>query len=253
MLTLSQHDGVAILTLDRRDKKNAITRAMWERFPEMIGAIERDTDIRAVIITGRGDAFAAGADIAELAAVFGDRTSADSYLTLMSAAQDAVMGCEKPTIAMIRGACIGAGCGLSLSCDIRFSDPTGKFGVTPAKLGMIYSLADTRRLVDAVGLPVARDLLLSGRIVDADEAARIGLVNRVVPAELLEATTRTFAMTLAANAPSSIRGIKAILAMVRAERGDDAGMSRALFLDVLAQPEFAEALAAFRDKRPPRF
>jgi enoyl-CoA hydratase/carnithine racemase len=154
---------------------------------------------------------------------------------------------------MIRGACIGAGCGLALSCDIRFTDPSGRFGITPAKLGMIYTLADTRRLVDAVGLPVARELLLSGRIIDADEAGRIGLVNRVVAAEAIEADTRAFAMTLAANAPSSIRGIKAILAMVRAGREDDADTSRALFLDTLAQPEFAEGLAAFRDKRPPRF
>jgi enoyl-CoA hydratase/carnithine racemase len=253
MLTISQHDGVATLALDRPERKNAITVAMWERFPAMIGEIQRDTGIRAVIITGSGGAFAAGADIAELASVFSDRTSADAYLTLMSAAQDAVMGCEKPTVAMIRGACIGAGCGLSLSCDIRFTDPSGRFGITPAKLGMIYSLADTRRLVDAVGPAFARDLLLSGRIVEADEAARIGLVNRVVPADLLEATTRAFAMTLAANAPSSIRGIKAILAMIRAERDDDAAMSRALFLDVLTQPEFAEGLAAFHDKRPPRF
>jgi enoyl-CoA hydratase/carnithine racemase len=253
MLTLSQHDGVATLTLDRPEKKNAITLSMWERFPAVIGEIERDAGIRAVIVTGSGGAFAAGADIAEFDSVFGNRTSADAYLTLMSAAQDAVMGCGKPTVAMIRGACIGAGCGLALSCDIRFTDPTGRFGITPAKLGMIYSLADTRRLVDAVGLPVARDLLLSGRIIDADEAGRIGLVNKVLPAETIEADTRAFAMTLAANAPSSVRGIKAILAIVRGGRRDDADMARALFLDALEQPEFAEGLAAFHDKRPARF
>jgi enoyl-CoA hydratase/carnithine racemase len=253
MLTLSQQDGVATLTLDRPEKKNAITLAMWEKFPAMIGEIEQDRHIRAVIITGNGGAFAAGADIAEFTSVFGDRASADAYLMLMSAAQDAVMGCEKPTIAMIRGACIGAGCGLSLSCDMRFTDQTGQFGVTPARLGMIYSLADTRRLVDAVGLAVARDLLLSGRLIDADEAGRIGLVNRVVPAESLETAARSFALTLAANAPSSLRGIKAVFAALRAGRADTVDICRSLFLDTLAQPEFAEALAAFREQRTPSF
>ncbi len=253
MLTLSRDRGVATLTIDRADKRNALSLAMWEQIPGLIGTIEQAPDIRALIITGRGETFAAGADIGEFDAAYATQASAGAYLARMAAAQDAIMRCRKPTIAMIRGACIGAGCGLALSCDIRFADTSGRFGITPAKLGMIYTLADTKRLVDAVGLAAAHDLLLSGRLIDADEAARIGLVNRIVARDALETTTRDYALALCDNAPTSLRGIKTILGMIRGGAVAETEESRALFLDALTKPDFAEGKAAFRDKRKPRF
>jgi enoyl-CoA hydratase/carnithine racemase len=218
-----------------------------------MGRIDQDSEIRALIITGRGETFAAGADIGEFDAAYETEASAAAYLACMAAAQDAVMRCGKPTIAMIRGACIGAGCGLALACDIRFTDSSGRFGITPAKLGMIYTLADTKRLVDAVGLAVAHDLLLSGRLIEADEAARLGLVNRIVSRESLEAATHDYALALCENAPSSLRGIKTVLGMVRAGAMGETEESRALFLHALTTADFAEGKAAFREKRRPRF
>jgi enoyl-CoA hydratase/carnithine racemase len=253
MLSLVSDGAIATLTIDRAEKKNAITLAMWQAFPALIGRIEQDDAIRAVIVTGRGTAFAAGADIGEFTSAYATRLSAASYVAAMGAAQDAIMRCVKPTIAMIRGACIGAGCGIALSCDIRFADPSARFGITPAKLGMIYSLADSKRLTDAVGIAAAHALLLSGALIDAAEAGRIGMVNRVVPSEALEATTRAFAETIAGNSAASVRGIKAILTMIRDGATQETDASRALFLDILEQPDFAEGQAAFRDKRPPRF
>jgi enoyl-CoA hydratase/carnithine racemase len=253
MLTLSRERGVATLTIDRADKRNALSLAMWKQIPGLIGTIERDPEIRALIVTGRGETFAAGADIGEFDAAYATQGSAMAYLACMAAAQDAIMRCRKPTIAMIRGACIGAGCGLALSCDVRFADPSGRFAITPAKLGMIYTLADTKRLVDAVGLAVAHDLLLSGRSIDADEAARIGLVNRVISPEALELTTHGYALALCENAPTSLRGIKTILGLIRAGAVAETEESQALFLDALTKPDFAEGKAAFREKRRPRF
>jgi enoyl-CoA hydratase/carnithine racemase len=253
MLTVALDGKVATLVIDRPEKRNAISQAMWRQFPALIADIERDPDIRVVIVTGRGDCFAAGADIGEFETAYETRDSAAAYLADMEAAQTAIMRCAKPTIAMIRGPCIGAGCGIALSCDIRHADPTARFGITPAKLGMIYTLADSKRLSDAVGFAAAHEILLSGALIDAIEAERIGLINRIVPVDALEPTTRGLANRIAANAPTSLRGIKTILAMIRDGAVAEMDASRALFLDTLETDDFAEGVAAFRDKRPPRY
>jgi enoyl-CoA hydratase/carnithine racemase len=253
MLTFERDGRVATLVIDRPEKRNAISQAMWRRFPELIAEIEQNPDIRVLIVTGRGACFAAGADIGEFENAYATRESAAAYLADMSRAQNAIMRCAKPTIAMIRGPCVGAGCGIALSCDIRQADPTARFGITPAKLGMIYTLADAKRLVDAVGLAAAHEILLSGGLIDAIEAERIGLVNRVLPVDDLEPLTRGLAGRIADNAPTSLKGVKAILGMIRAGAVDDDDASRALFLDALRQDDFIEGSAAFREKRPPRF
>jgi enoyl-CoA hydratase/carnithine racemase len=253
MLTLERDGRVSTLVIDRPEKRNAISQAMWRRFPDLIAEIEQNPDIRVLIVTGRGACFAAGADIGEFETAYATRESAAAYLADMARAQNAIMRCAKPTIAMIRGPCVGAGCGIALSCDMRYVDPTARFGITPAKLGMIYTLADTKRLVDAVGFAAAHEILLSGGLIDAIEAERIGLVNRVLPVDDLEPLTRGLAGRIAANARTSLTGVKAILGMIRAGAADDDDASRALFLDALAQDDFIEGSAAFREKRPPRF
>jgi enoyl-CoA hydratase/carnithine racemase len=159
----------------------------------------------------------------------------------------------KPAIAMISGACIGGGCGLALGCDLRIADQTAKFGITPAKLGLDYSIADTKRLVDAVGFAHAADLLFSGRLVGAAEALAMGLVNRLFDPMSLASETMAIAQAIAANAPTSLRSIKSHLKAIRAGQTADDPASRATFLQVFEGRDFAEGLAAFAEKRPAGF
>jgi enoyl-CoA hydratase/carnithine racemase len=154
---------------------------------------------------------------------------------------------------MISGACIGGGCGLALGCDLRFVDETAKFGITPAKLGLDYGVADTRRLVDAVGFARAADLLFSARLIKAEEALAIGLADRLLEPDLLESETRSFARTIAANAPSSLRAIKSHLQAIRKGRTIDDEDSRRAFFAAFEGSDLAEGLTAFQQKRPPTF
>jgi enoyl-CoA hydratase/carnithine racemase len=154
---------------------------------------------------------------------------------------------------MISGACVGGGCGLALGCDIRIADRTAKLGITPAKLGLAYSVADTKRLVDAVGFAHATDLLFSGRLVGAEEAQRLGLVSRVVEPAALESETLEVARAAAANAASSLRSIKAALRAIRAGRSADDDATRQVFADAFQGADFAEGLAAYFERRKPRF
>jgi enoyl-CoA hydratase/carnithine racemase len=159
----------------------------------------------------------------------------------------------KPSLAMISGACIGGGCALALGCDLRFADASARFGVTPARLGLAYTLADTKRLTDAVGYEAALDLLYSARLIDADEALRIGLVGRVTAPAELEAAVKAWAARAAANAATSLAAIKAVVTRVRQGASADDAVTRALFTDAFASADFAEGRRAFVEKRRPDF
>lgn len=242
-----------VLRLNRPDKRNALNLDMWRRMIDLLAEAEADPDIRLLVVAGEGSAFAAGADIDEMKAVFEDPKTAATIAEVTYESQKALHRFPKPTIAMIRGACVGGGCGIALCCDLRFADVSAKVGITPGKLGLIYSLADTKRLVDAVGPSAAKDILYTGRIIKADEALALGLLDRVVETEALEAEVHTFADQICATSQFSAESTKSIVQMILDGGADDTSETRTLFVDAFSGDDFREGFEAFAEKRTPNF
>ena len=252
-LLLSVDGALAEVRLDRPGKRNAIDRAMWRGLPSLLETAAARRETRALILRGSGGAFAAGADIAEFDDVFADVASTERYLDDMIAATAALASLPIPVIALIEGLCIGAGVAVALACDLRFAAADARFAVTPAKLGLVYSLTDTNRLVGAIGLSAARDLLFSGRTIDADAALGMGLVDAVFAPETLEAEVRARARAITEVSAATIATTKQILAMIESGQGQESEASRALFAEAPRTADFAEGLAAFRARRPAKF
>jgi enoyl-CoA hydratase/carnithine racemase len=158
-----------------------------------------------------------------------------------------------PTIAVVHGACVGGGCGLALACDLRLAADDSFFAIPPAKLGLVYSLADTKRLVDLVGPSFAKEMLYTGRRVSAREAYDWGLVNHLLPAAELDSAARELALGIAGNAQSSVRGAKRIISELIDGSHAESAETRALYDDAFSSPEFSEGARAFLEKRLPRF
>jgi enoyl-CoA hydratase/carnithine racemase len=245
---------LAWVTLNRADKRNAVTGAMWAAMPAVCDELAAHGELRAVLIRGAGDeAFSAGADIAEMHANVADPVKMRTMQDATQAGQEAWFDLPLPTIAVIRGACVGGGCGLAIASDLRLATPDAYFAITPAKLGLAYSLTDTRRLVDLVGPARAKEILYTAGKFSADEALAMGLVNRIVPAEQIDAAAETLALDIAANAPNSLRVAKRLInGIARGERLESPE-SIALFNDSFRTPEFLEGAAAFQQKRRPKF
>jgi enoyl-CoA hydratase/carnithine racemase len=252
-LALVFDGALAEVRFDRPGKRNAIDRAMWRGLPGLLETAVARRETRSLILRGAGGVFAAGADIAEFDAVFADVASTGRYLDDMIAATRALASLPIPVIALIEGLCIGAGVAVALACDLRFAAADARFAVTPAKLGLAYSLTDTRRLVGGVGLSAARDLLFSGRTIDADAALGMGLVDAVFAPETLEAEVRARARAMTEVSAATIAATKTILAMIESGKGEESEASRALFTAAPRSADFAEGLAAFRAGRPARF
>ena len=244
---------VATLYLNRPAKRNALTMEMWRRLMTLVEEADRDTAVKVIVVTGEGETFAAGADIDEFEQTFANPTVAEEVAEITYQSQKRLSRNAKPTIAKVRGACVGGGCGIAICCDLRFADPTAKFAITPGKLGLIYSLADTKRLVDTVGAPRAKDILYTGRMLDATEAHAVGLVDRLVPAAELDDVVRTYANDIAATSQFSARGTKRITQMILDGDIDDTRDTRRLFVDAFSSPDFKEGFTAFSQKRKPVF
>jgi enoyl-CoA hydratase len=209
--------------------------------------------VRALIVRGSGGAFSSGTDIPQFADV---QTGADgiAYERRIGAVVDRVERLRMPTIAAIEGVAVGGGCALAAACDFRICADTAAFGVPVARtLGNCLSLDNCARLADLIGAARVLDLLLTGRLVKADEALAWGLASRVVPAAELEAVTVELAQTLATRAASTITATKEMLRRLRAHRRPAAGADDDLIAACYASREFREGVAAFADKRPPRF
>jgi enoyl-CoA hydratase/carnithine racemase len=246
------YEGSATLTLNRPDKRNALNVAMWAAIPAFIAQAVSDPDIKLVFVRGKGGAFASGADISEMPLVYADATAALENDAKIQGAMKAIEDCPKPMIALIEGPCVGGGCGIALACDIRIGAIGSRYGVTPAKLGLVYGAADTRRLVQAVGLSMAKDILFTGRLLDAEEAHGIGLIDHLVDPDDLDDAAQDYAAKISAASQFSVRNQKSILAMLRTG-ADDAPQSRALFGASFEGDDFKEGFAAFMGKRPAKF
>ena len=245
---------VATLTLNRPEQRNALSLKMYNQIPELLAQLNADTTIAALIVRGADmRAFSAGADIAEFTAVRAGTDGARRYNAAVAEAERAITGFPAPTIAMVHGFCIGGGCGLALSCDVRLADTAAVFGITPARLGFAYSLESTKRVIDLAGPAEASYLLFSGRHVTAERALRVGLINEVHSPDALERATYELAVEISERAPMSLRATKEIIGLVRAGQVQDDDHTTALRNDLFSSNDYHEGVRAFLGKRPPRF
>lgn len=237
------------LRLDRPERRNAMTLAMWRALPRLCDEIERREDARAVVVEGAGGHFCAGADISEFDAVFRNAEAAREYLGAIEDGLEALIALDRPTIAALEGSTIGGGLALALCCDLRFCSENAHVAIPPAKLGLIYGPVETRRLVELVGPARAKDLLFSGRRVETAEALAIGLIDRRLPENELAAAVEGYAREIAGLSQTSVRGAKRAVAVAR----EDAAELRDLALAAAMGEDFREGRAAFAEKRKPRF
>jgi len=251
-LLLARDGAVATVTMNRPDKHNAIHLAMWQAFTPLMTALAADDTVDVVVLRGpEGGPFSAGADISEFTTLRSTPESAEVYGEAVTSGERAILTCPKPTIAVVEGFAIGGGSQVALACDLRLCTPDARFGITPAKLGIVYALQSTARLVDVVGPAWASWILMTGDLVDAATALRIGLVHEVTSDP--HARTAALTSTLASRARVSLLGAKALIAKAAAgERVEDDEVLRH-YHDSLHGPEYSEGVAAFLGKRPPDF
>ena len=250
-----KQDGIGWMTLNNPERHNAISLEMWDAALEIMADFAADPAIRVMVLTGAGSkAFASGADISKFK---DERQEADAlahYQATTQKAYAALQAMPIPTIAMVRGYCIGGGTAVAVCCDIRICNDNAKFGVPAAKLGLGYGLGRAKPLVDLVGPAYAKEMFFTGRHFDAQEALRMGLVNRVVTDDALEATVQEMARTIAENAPLTVRCAKTVVGelLKDAQQRDVAAAERAVDA-CFASSDYREGQAAFMEKRKPRF
>jgi len=248
--------GVAQLTLSQPARRNALNAAMWAGIPFLLRDLKAEAEsepLKALIVTGDGDHFASGADITEFETLYATPEDAAETSAAIAAALDTIAEFPVPTVAMIRGACVGGGCGVALACDLRFADSTAKFAITPAKLGLVYPFADLRRLVDTVGLSAAKDMMFSARLVGAEEAFDLGLVDVLAAPEDLENEVMDYLDAIVGLSGGSLRATKAMFGALEAGQRVDDATTKALFADAFGSEDFREGYAAFLKKRKPDF
>ena len=251
---LETRGEIAIMVLNRPAKLNALNRQIWRKIPELCAAVATDKKIKVLILRGvNSDAFSAGADIAEFPEVHATAAAAQAYPEEIHTAYDAIAGLEKPTIAMVQGICFGGGCALTLCSDIRYADLSAKFCIPPSRLGIAYSLAETKRLADLVGPSKTMEMLFAAKVIEAREALQTGLATRLFEAEELEAETFAFAEELCRLSQFSIRTIKAVVhEIVGGARQESAGLAETI-LKGFEGEDHIEGRDAFLAKRKPNF
>lgn len=251
--------GVAVLTLNRPDRMNGWGGGLAGTFYERMDDAEADPAVRAIVVTGSGRAFCAGADMGDLTTISATTVdaAADTDVGKLVGARHPhfLMGMRKPVIAAVNGACAGIGLTLALACDVRFAAEGAKFTTSFARRGLIAEYGISWMLPRIVGTGVAMDLLLSGRVFFADEAARLGVVNEVVAADELLARAIGYAEDIAANcAPSSLAVIKQqVYADTMRDVFDASDHAEKLMHESMARPDFLEGITSFFEKRPPNF
>lgn len=251
---LDLQGAVAHIVLNRPRKRNALSREVWEALPELTAAVAANPEVKVVVVRGQDTvAFSAGADISEFEIVHGSEDRAQEYETLTHRALDAVRTIDRPTIAQVSGVCYGGGCALALMCDLRYADDTARFCIPPARLGLAYSLAETKRLSDLVGLAKAKEMLMGAKVIDAPEALQIGLATRLFPVASLAQQTRQFAEELSDLSQYTIRAVKKICAEIEAGETEDNPRTSRLVLEAFRSPDYVEGRDAFLEKRSPAF
>jgi enoyl-CoA hydratase len=251
----SSADGVGVITFNNPEKRNAISLDMWEGLGHALVELRDNPDIRVVVLTGAGDkAFVSGADISQFEKTRHNAEASEEY-SKRSAAQRALLAdYPKPIIASIRGFCLGGGMQVAMAADIRIASDNSQFGIPAAKLGIAYGYDGLKNLVSLVGPSWARLLMYTGIRIDAAEAVRIGLVDRVVADTELWNATSEIARTISGNAPLAIKAAKVTIAQVLKDPEErDMGAIKQTGIDCMDSEDFREGRRAFMEKRKPQF
>ncbi len=251
---LERHDPLVVLRFNRPAVRNALDAATLEHALQLLHDVDADPNARVLVLTGTGDkAFIAGADIQELARRT-MHTELGRRARLMREVCNLLETMAKPALAAVNGAALGGGCEVALSCDMRFAASTAKLGLPEVNLGLFPGGGGTQRLLRLCGRAVAAELMMTGAIIDADEALRIGLVNRVIPPERLLPVVMNVGAMIASKSPFAIRAIKDAL-RAGANTGQAEGIlyENKLFALCMESEDKHEGVTAFLEKRPPVF
>jgi enoyl-CoA hydratase/carnithine racemase len=236
------------------EKHNALSVDMWEAVPPLLAKAAKDENVRMVVLSGEGGkAFVSGADISQFEDMRAAKEAVKKYEAMAEAALQGIHEFEKPTVACIQGYCIGGGMNVAISCDIRIASANSTFAIPAAKLGLGYRYSAMKNLTDLVGPGHAKDIFFTARRLDAAEALRIGLVNRVAEAEKLDALLAEYTTAICQNAPLTIKAGKRIIRDVLKTEDADMDLARKLILDCFESDDYAEGRRAFMEKRKPVF
>lgn len=245
---LTRDGEVATLWLNRPEKRNAITNAMWRSIGDLVTSLKDAADVRLLVLRGIGDHFCAGADIHGLAEM-----SLREYHQANQYADEALATFPKPTLAVITGSCIGGGAELASCCDLRVATTGSKFGITPAKLGIIYPAYALERVVNLIGPSAAKHLLFTGDIIDDQAALRIGLLNELVESERFEDRVETLVSTMVERSLLTQVGTKEMVDMIISGAGVPDALNERWHEIIGTSPDMAEGITAFAEKRKPVF
>ena len=244
---------MAVVTLNRPSKRNAVTLHMWRQLAQTFTTLSADGTVRAILLTGYGAHFSAGADIYEFQSLRHDAKAGGDYDSTVDAAVESIMSSSKPTIAAIAGVCVGGGCSLAMACDFRIAQSNATFGIPAARLGIVYGALDTRNLMALVGVANAKRILFSGETIAATDALRMGLIDEVTNDSPFDAA-RDFGHLLAANAPISIAGSKSIIAALHSPLSDDCRTAAIRWQrSSLNSSDYQERVRAYIEKRRATF
>jgi enoyl-CoA hydratase/carnithine racemase len=241
--------AVGWLIFNNPERRNAVSVDMWEAIPSVLAKFESDQEVRVVVLAGAGDkAFVSGADISQFESQRSSQEAVQRYEEIAEAAQARLQTLDKPVLAMIRGYCLGAGVNIANVCDLRIAGDDARFGIPAAKMGLGYRASSMKNLVDTVGAPYAREIMITARQFTAQEAKDMGLVHHVVPAADLERFTREYCAQIAANAPLTMRAAKRIVREVM-KKDYDAALCKTWVGECFESEDYAEGRKAFMEKR----
>lgn len=251
---LSTRGNIAEIVLNRPAKHNAMNREVWETIPQLIAEVESNPDLKVLILRGSTpEAFAAGADISEFSTVHATIESAEAYHATIRRAYEALANLDRPTIALIQGICFGGGCAIALCCDLRYADTTSRFCIPPAKLGIAYTLYETKRLNDLVGPSKTKEMLMGAKVIEAEEALATGLATRLFDPADIERETYAFAEQLCDLSQFTIRAVKTTVGEILNGAHDETDATRHLAKAAFEGPDYIEGRNAFMEKRKAKF
>jgi enoyl-CoA hydratase/carnithine racemase len=254
LVRTSCNDGIGRLVFDNQDRRNTITAAMWRAIPQALRRLTDEEDARVIILSGGGEKdFSAGADISEFDTVRKDAATARVYEALNSAAFSAVRNCRVPTIALMRGICLGGGFGIAAACDLRIADESARFSIPAARLGIAYPADSMQDIVVGLGSQMAKVALFTAAPLSASKMIAAGFLLETVAADALEAEAHALAAAIAANAPLALHASKLAIRAVVEQDTDLLREAEILGTETFDSQDYAEGRAAFAERRKPHF